>query len=193
MNRILNKKSDTSNNSSDYFKFTPVQILTFGAVFMALRVVLGFLEINIGDSYRISFALIPVTLASYMLGPVTGGIIGACGDLITLLFNSTGAINFGILFAKTLWGVIMGLFLYRKKITVTRAIISNAAAIFICNIIITTISLCIAYGYPLNVIIVARIITNLIIFVPYVAATYYFAQLAEKIYGSMNKQYKKHE
>ena len=87
----------------------------------------------------------------------------------------------------------MGLFLYRKKITVTRAIISNAAAIFICNIIITTISLCIAYGYPLNVIIVARIITNLIIFVPYVAATYYFAQLAEKIYGSMNKQYKKHE
>ena len=193
MNRILNKKSDTSNNSSDYFNFTPVQVLTFGAVFMALRVVLGFLEINIGDSYRISFALIPVTLSSYMLGPITGGIIGACGDLITLLFKPTGAINFGILFAKTLWGVIMGLFLYRKKITVTRAIISNAAAIFICNIIITTISLCIVYGYPLNVIIVARIITNLIIFVPYVAATYYFAQLAEKIYGSMNKQYKKHE
>ena len=190
MNRILNKKSDTSNNSSDYFNFTPVQVLTFGAVFMALRVVLGFLEINIGDSYRISFALIPVTLSSYMLGPITGGIIGACGDLITLLFKPTGAINFGILFAKTLWGIIMGLFLYKKKITVPRAVIANAAAIFVCNIIITTVSLCIAYGYPFEVIIFARVITNLIIFVPYVAATYYFAQLAEKIYGSMLKTQK---
>ena len=79
------------------FKFSPVQLIAFGAIFMALRVVLGFFEINIGDSYRITFSPIPVTLASYMLGPVVGGVIGACGDIITLIVHPTGGINFGIL------------------------------------------------------------------------------------------------
>ena len=167
----LKKKALSEQGSSNVviaksivnFQFSSVQIIAFGAIFMALRVVLGFLEINIGDSYRITFSPIPVTLASYMLGPVVGGIIGACGDIITLIIHPTGGINFGILLAKTLWGVLMGLFLYNRSVTIFKSIIANFVTILVCNVIITTASLCIVYGYPLMAILPVRLITNIIL------------------------------
>lgn len=171
------------------FKFSAVQLIAFGAIFMALRVVLGFFEINIGDSYRITFSPIPVTLASYMLGPVVGGIIGACGDIITLIIHPTGGINFGILFAKTMWGVLMGLFLYNKPVTILRSIVSNFFTILICNISITTASLCIAYGYPLMAILPVRLITNVILFFIYSFATCFFCALVANIYTKIQPRY----
>lgn len=171
------------------FQFSSVQIIAFGAIFMALRVVLGFLEINIGDSYRITFSPIPVTLASYMLGPVVGGIIGACGDIITLIIHPTGGINFGILLAKTLWGVLMGLFLYNKPVTIFKSIIANFVTILVCNVIITTASLCIAYGYPLMAILPVRLITNIILFVIYTFATCFFCTLVANIYKKIRPKY----
>lgn len=193
----LKKKEISEQGSSNVavaksivnFQFSSVQIIAFGAIFMALRVVLGFLEINIGDSYRITFSPIPVTLASYMLGPVVGGIIGACGDIITLIIHPTGGINFGILLAKTLWGVLMGLFLYNKPVTILKSIIANFVTILVCNVIITTASLCIAYGYPLMAILPVRLITNIILFVIYTFATSFFCTLVANIYKKIQPKY----
>ena len=164
------------------FKFSSIQLITFGAIFMALRVVLGFLEINIGDSYRITFSPLPVTLGAYMLGPALGGVIGAFGDIITLIIHPTGAINFGILFAKALWGVIMVLILHKKPLTLPRCIIANLTAIVLCNIVITTASLCIAYGYPLEAILPVRLITNAILMPIYTIGTIILGCLINNIY-----------
>jgi len=171
------------------FKFTPVQMVAFGAIFMALRVVLGMFEINIGDSYRVTFSPIPVTLAAYMLGPIWGGIIGGCGDLITLIIHPTGGINFGILLAKVMWGVLMGLFLHKKSVGLVRAVVSNLVTIIVCNVIITTASLCIAYGYPVEAILPVRLITNSIHLVIYCAATYFFIILVDNVYTKMKTKF----
>ncbi|MEE0859082.1 MAG: folate family ECF transporter S component [Acutalibacteraceae bacterium] len=185
MDKMLKKE----RAEATVFEFKPIQLITFGAIFMALRVVLGFLEINIGDSYRITFSPIPVTLAAYMLGPVWGGVIGAAGDIITLIIHPTGGINFGILFAKTLWGVLMGLFLYKKPVTLARSFVSNLVAILVCNICITTISLCVAYGYPLQAILPVRLITNVILFCIYPFATYFFAKLIANVYINLSPKF----
>lgn len=185
MDKMLKKEKAEAT----IFKFTPVQLIAFGAIFMALRVVLGFLEINIGDSYRITFSPIPVTLASYMLGPVFGGVIGAFGDIITLIIHPTGGINFGILLAKTLWGVLMGWFLHKKPITLTRCFVANLVAILVCNICITTVSLCIAYGYQLFAILPVRAITNLVLLCIYPFATYFFAILITNIYKKISPKF----
>lgn len=176
------KKSLLVASPDVQFKFSTVQLISFGAIFMALRVVLGFFEINIGDSYRITFSPIPVTLASYMLGPVFGGIIGAMGDIITLIIHPTGGINFGILLAKTLWGVLMGLFLYNKPVTILRSVVANFVTIFVCNVVITTASLCVAYGYPIMAILPVRAVTNVILFFIYTVATCFFCSLVANIY-----------
>lgn len=171
------------------FQFSSVQLIAFGAIFMALRVVLGFLEINIGDSYRITFSPVPVTLGAYMLGPVVGGVIGACGDIITLIIHPTGGLNFGILLAKTLWGVLMGVFLYNKPVTLLRSIIANFVTILVCNVAITTASLCIAYGYPLMAILPVRLITNVILFFIYTFATCFLCTLVAGIYKKIQPKY----
>lgn len=184
-------KTKTKSLEAVNFNLTSVQIIAFGAIFMALRVVLGFLEINIGDSYRITFSPLPVTLGAYMLGPVWGGIIGACGDIITLIIHPTGAINFGILFAKALWGVIMGLLLYKKPLTVLRCIVANLSAIIICNIVITTASLCIAYGYPLEAILPVRLITNAILMPIYTFGTIFIGSTVNNIYARVSSKFAK--
>ena len=186
MENALNKKKEAT-----IFSFSPVQLIAFGAIFMALRVVLGFLEINIGDSYRFTFSPIPVTLAAYMLGPVWGGVIGGCGDIITLIIHPTGGINFGILFAKIMWGVLMGLFLHKKHIGWGRAIIANLVTIIVCNVVITTASLCKAYGYPVEAILPVRLVTNAVHFVVYSAATFLFATVIDNAYKRLNVRYAK--
>lgn len=186
MNKML--KADQTPN---IFKFKPVQTVAFGAIFMALRVVLGMFEINIGDSYRFTFSPLPVTLAAYMLGPVWGGIIGGCGDIITLFIHPSGGggINPGILLAKVLWGVIMGLLLHKKSVTWLRAIAANFIAIIVCNVCITTASLCIVYGYPVEAILPVRLITDSVHFVVYSVATYFFAILLVNIYNKTQSKF----
>ena len=184
----MNKFFTSDNHSPTEYKFRYEQQLSFGAMFLALRIVFGFLEINIGDSYRITFSPIPVTLCAYMLGPVFGGIVGCLGDVITLIIHPTGGINFGILLAKTLWGVLMGVLLHKKPISWLRSIAANAVCIFICNLCITTYSLCIAYGYPLLAILPVRLITNVVFLIIYPPATYYLLKLCDRIYRQMKKQ-----
>ena len=182
-----NLKAVTKCKFGMEYKFRDTEKLTFAAVFLALRVVFGFLEINIGDSYRITFSPIPVTLCAYMLGPLFGGITGMLGDIITLLIHPTGGINYGILLAKTLWGVLMGIALYQQKISLLRVIIANVVTILICNLCITTWSLCYAYGYPLVAILPVRLITNAFFVVLYPVATYYGIALCDRIYCSYKK------
>ncbi|MBQ7521331.1 MAG: folate family ECF transporter S component [Clostridia bacterium] len=178
---------DNVKSSLTKYELSPVQKLTFGAIFLALRVVLGFLEINIGDSYRITFSPIPITLCAYMLGAVFGGMTGMLGDIITLIIHPTGGINFGILFAKTLWGVLMGILLHKKQISWFRVIFANIICITVCNLCITTYSLCYVHGYPLQAILPVRLITNAVFVVLYPVATYYLMILCDRLYHSYRR------
>lgn len=83
----------------------------------------------------------------------------------------------------------MGAFLYKKKITILRSIVANVVAIIICNVIITTISLCVAYGYPLEAILPIRLITNAILLPIYIVATYFFVMLIDKVYTKIKPRY----
>lgn len=174
-------KTMLKNLKSSAMELTSVHALTICGVLLALRVVLGFLEINIGNSYRITFSAIPVGLTGYMFGAVPGAIVGACGDIITLIIKPTGGINFGILLARALYGFILGFVLYKKPANLVRTIITCIIAVIICNICITTASLCIAYGYPFEAILPVRLITNAIILPIDIALIFVFQKLADKM------------
>lgn len=162
-------------------EFKSVHAIAICGVLMALRVVLGFLEINIGDSYRISFSALPVSLSGYMFGPILGAVVGAMGDIVTLIIKPSGALNVGILLARALSGFIMGLFLYRRPISLKRTILANVTVTVICNLIITTASLCIMYHTPLWSILPWRIFQNLTILPVNIALLYGGQKLVEKI------------
>ena len=68
-------------------EFGSVQMVALCGILLALRVVLGFLEINIESVYRISFAALPVSLGAALFGPIAGGVLGGLGDIVTLIIK----------------------------------------------------------------------------------------------------------
>lgn len=155
-------KNLLANLRSSIREISKIQVITVCGILLALRLVLGMLEINIGGTYRISFSALPVSLSGYLFGPIPGLILGALGDVLTLIINPTGPLNPGILFSKAFSGFLMGLFLYKKPISLPRTIVSNIVVVIICNLIITTASICWMYNTPVAVVLPTRIITNLI-------------------------------
>lgn len=157
-----------------------VQVLAICGVLLALRVVLGFLEVTIFTSYRISFSVLPVSLSAYMFGPVIGAIMGALGDLVTLIIKPTGAINFGILLSQALSGAIMGLFLYKRPISFKRDIFANVVTMLVCNIGLTTSSLALAYGKTYFYFLPGRALTCLILIPFHIAFLFGMQKLVKK-------------
>jgi len=98
----------------------PTKILTLGAMFVALQVVLSkFLMIQATPSIRLSIDAVPIFLAAIWfgaiadkkwVGPVAGGAVGLLADAVgTLLFPTAGAYFPPLTLGFILIGVISGL------------------------------------------------------------------------------------
>lgn len=149
------------NIKKSAFELKSIYALTICGVLLALRVALGFLSIG-GDTYRITFSQLPVFISSYLFGPIPGAIVGALGDIVTLIIKPTGPLNIGITLAQALTGFIGGLFLYNRPVKFWRTILACVTAAVICNLIITTISVVLMYHAPLLATLITRLITNAI-------------------------------
>lgn len=163
-------------------EFGNVQMVALCGILLALRVVLGFLEINIESVYRISFAALPVSLGAALFGPVAGGVLGGMGDIVTLIIKPIGAINPGIILSKVLAGFFMGLILYKRPVSLKRTIFACTVTTVLCDLVITTASLFWMYGTPLEVLLPWRIV-NYLSLLPVNTALLFGAQ---KLMGRIN-------
>lgn len=68
----------------------PAKRLVLNAVLIALYVVLGYLRIPIGNSFRISVAPFSVILCALAFGPVDGLIVGFLGEFLTQVLGPYG-------------------------------------------------------------------------------------------------------
>ena len=151
------------NFKSSFSEIKSVHILTTCAILLALRVILGMLEINIGNTFRISFSYLPIAIGGFLFGPIASCFIAFLGDVITLIVHPTGFPNFGIMFAQVLSGFIYGILLYKQSISLIRTSITCLTITIFCHLIITSISLNIAYNIPYEIMMPARLISNSIL------------------------------
>ena len=107
-------------------------------VLVALQIVLARITaIPVGSWLRIGFGFLPVGIAGYLLGPVWGLVVAAVGDILgTLVF--TPPIIWGLVLANALNGLIFGLFLYPRKYSLWRCIVSLVLISLICNFLLNT-------------------------------------------------------
>lgn len=91
--------------------------LAAAACLVAVSVVLTrfFAILLFGNSVRVSFGTLPITLAGFLLGPVFGGLTGLCADLLGQMINPQGAPHYGIMMNQILFGVIPGLYVFVFK------------------------------------------------------------------------------
>ncbi len=130
------------------------------AILAAMSIVLGkFLQIPIGDSFRISLENLPLILASFMFGPILGGACGLVADLLGCVLRGYAIIPL-ITVASCVMGIIPGLltrYVFKKDTTLF-VMISGFTSHVICSMIIKTIALHMAYGMPYATLIPTRVL-----------------------------------
>ena len=105
--------------STNKKKQLPVKRLVLIGVLIALYVVLGYLRIQLGNSFRISIAPFAVILAALLFGPADGLIVGFLGEFLAQILGPYGLTQTTLLWCigETVRGGTLGLcsLLFLKK------------------------------------------------------------------------------
>lgn len=73
---------------------------------------------------RIGFGFIPIAFSAILFGPAIGGLTAAVADVIGMIVFPKGAYFPGLTLSAFLGGVIYGLFLHKKQVTVLNVTLS---------------------------------------------------------------------
>ena len=143
-------------------KKTTTEKIVVIAFMIALEVVLSKL-ISINISFlRIGFGFLPIIFLAILYGPIWAGIGYAIGDLLGAFIFPTGAFFPGFTVTAFLTGLIYGLVLYRKKVTIPRALIANTLVCVLCNLLLNTYWLTFILGKGFIVLLSSRAIKELV-------------------------------
>lgn len=138
------------------------QKIAYAAILISLNIVLTrFLSIQT-QFLRISFSFLPMAILSILVNPLLCGLSSAISDILGFLIFPTGPYFPGFTLSAFLYGLIYGLFFYKKKITLLKIIISNIIVVVLVDLCLNTIWLVILYNMNLEVILVARVIKSAI-------------------------------
>lgn len=139
-----------------------VRTITTMAMLAAIAVILGMFSIEIGQFIRIGFSSIPNGVASYLFGPVAGGIFAGVLDILKFILKPTGAYFPPLTLVTVLAGVLYGCMYYKKPITIWRVLAAKFLVMLVCNVVLNTWCLSVLYGKGFLVLVGPRIIKNLL-------------------------------
>ena len=149
-----------------------------------LRIGFGFL---CNAAIGMLFGSIPNMLVDYLFGPVVGMMAGVCTDVLGYFAGnlSMGAYFPGYTLTAVVGGLIWGLWLYPRKITVWRAIGAKACINVFCNICLNTLWLTITGGKAMSLLLVTRVPKNLILLPLEIVLVYVVMRLVCRIYSAL--------
>ncbi len=133
------------------------RMLVFAALMIALRVAMKFLAIPIAPNLKIQTAFLANAMGAMVFGPVVAIFAAAVSDFLgVLLSGETYFLPF--ILTEIAGSVIFALFLYRAKVTPTRAMLSRFCICLFVNILLQTPLMILYYkivlgkaGYQLTV------------------------------------------
>ena len=122
------------------------EMLVITAFMIALSVVFSkLLSINI-SFLRIGFGFLPIAVLAILYGPVVAAVGYGIADLLGAWLLPTGPFFPGYTVSAVLTGLIFGWILYKKEVTVGRALVASALVCLVVNMLINTYWLSITYG-----------------------------------------------
>ena len=179
--------------SADYWRaarreLNNPRVLAFSGLVCAMAIVLESLPIYLlGPSLKIYFSFLAVSLGCMCYGPVVGMMAGVCTDVLGYFAGnlSMGAYFPGYTLTAVVGGLIWGLWLYPRKITVWRAIGAKICINLFCNICLNTLWLTVTGGKAMSVLLVTRVPKNLILLPIEIVLVYFGMKLVNRIYGAL--------
>jgi ECF transporter S component (folate family) len=154
--------------------------LAVAAMLLAIAVVLGFFSVQLTESIRISFTFLANELTGMLFGPVVGMLEGGLADIVNYMIKPTGPFFPGFTISGILGGLIYGMFLYKKPLTLRRIILTNSLVTVFVNMLLNTYWLTLLYGNAYLVILPARIVKELILLPINVAMFWFMSTMLTK-------------
>ena len=136
--------------------------MVMAAMLLAIAVVLGFFTLQLTEFIKIGFAYIANEFAGMMFGPVVGSLIGALADILKYMVNPTGPFFPGFTISGFFGGLIYGVVLYKKPLSIKRVIVANSFVTIFVNLLLNTYWLTLLYGNAYMALLPARIAKQLI-------------------------------
>lgn len=149
-----------------------VKTLAVTAMLLAIAVVLGFYSLQVTDFIKLSFAFIADEMTGMLFGPVVGGLMGGAADLVKYLVRPTGPFFPGFTISGAASGVLYGMVLYKRPLTIRRVALANGLVMILVNICLNTYWLTLLYGNAFLAILPARAIKQAVMFPIYVILFY---------------------
>lgn len=116
-----------------------VKMLVFAALIIALRVVVKnpLCKISLMPGLHLTMDCYVNALGSMIFGPIVGFLSGAVSDTLgCILFPSPEPYFFPYILVEMLSSFIFGVFLWRRKISVGRVVLSKFTVNVVCNLLI---------------------------------------------------------
>ena len=129
-------------------EFKNIRVLAFAGMVTALAIILESFPIYLlGQSLKIYFSFVVVSLGCACYGPLVGMGVGAVIDTLGFLLSSYGEPYFpGYLISAVLSGLIYGVMLYRQKPTLPRVIITRLIINYGSNVLLGSVWKAMLYG-----------------------------------------------
>ena len=93
---------------------------------------------------------------------MVGSLIGALADILKYMVNPTGPFFPGFTISGFFGGLIYGMVLYKKPLSIKRIIIANTLVTVLVNLLLNTYWLTLLYGNAYMALLPARIVKQLI-------------------------------
>lgn len=133
----------------------------------ALTVVLGvYTTWRFGPTVKISLKFCPVFISGALFGPVLGGIVGCVSDIASFFANPSGGFIPLITITEFLYGMLYGLFFFKKKSTTVKCLLCTVISSVVLDFVIKSYALSRMMGSAYSAMLFQRIpavIINLVI------------------------------
>lgn len=140
-----------------------MRTLSVTSMLLALAVVLGFFcTVQVGDFLKIGFSFIANELTAFLFGPVVGGAMAGLADILKFVMKPTGAFFPGFTISAVAGGVIYGMFLYRKPVSILRIAAAKLTVAVLVNLFLNTFWLTLLYGQSFQALLPARALKQLL-------------------------------
>ena len=146
------------------------RMLIFAALIIALRVAVKFFKIPLAADLSLSFDCYVNAVGAVVYGPVAALLVGAVSDTLGCLIAPSGPYFFPFIFVEMSSGLIFALFLWKRKCTVNRVLMSKFTVNFVCNIVLNSPLMKWYYAWlygtekVYNLLNLVRIVKNLVLF-----------------------------
>ena len=129
-------------------EFKNIRVLAFAGMVTALAIILESFPIYLlGQSLKIYFSFVVVSLGCACYGPLVGMGVGAVIDTLGFLLSSYGEPYFpGYLVTAVLSGFIYGVLLYKRKPTLLRIIVVRLIINYGSNVLLGSVWKAMLYG-----------------------------------------------